>query len=200
MLFLDHPSFFPIAYFGSVRYFQDLASQGEILLEVCDHFPKQTFRNRTVILGSQGPQILTMPLERPNGSKTVTRDVLISYQQNWPVIHWRAIKTAYASAPYFEHYASDIEQLLLRKHRFLIDFNEEITQFFIKTYQLPVLTYQTQEYHSDYPLDFRNSDYETLEMSGEYTQVFFGEKRFIPQVSILDLLFCEGPIGRKTII
>lgn len=200
MLFLDHPALFPIAYFGSVRYFQDLASQGEILLEVCDHFPKQTFRNRTVILGSQGPQILTMPLERPNGSKTLSRDVLISYQQNWAVIHWRAIKTAYASAPYFEHYASDIEHLLLRKHRFLVDFNEEATEFFLKAYQLPVFLFRTNEYHFSHSLDFRNSDYETLEMKGTYTQVFFGEKQFNPRVSILDLLFCEGPIGRKTII
>ncbi|MDR0801979.1 WbqC family protein [Fluviicola sp.] len=197
---MDSPAIVPIAYFGSIRYFQDLVKLREVALESCDHFPKQTFRNRMVILGSQGPQPLTIPLERPNGSKTMTRDVLISYQQNWPVIHWRAIKTAYASAPYFEHYASDIEHLLLRKRRFLIDFDEEITRFFLDTYQLPVSVSRTSDYLFLHPLDFRNSDYETLEMSGKYTQVLFGEKHFDPRVSILDLLFCEGPIGRNYLL
>lgn len=197
---MDSPAIFPIAYFGSVRYFQDLVQLRTIAFESCDHFPKQTFRNRMVILGSQGPQILTMPLERPNGSKTMTRDVLVSYQQNWPLIHWRAIQTAYASAPYFEHYASDIERLLQGKHRFLVDFDEAITHFFLNTYQLPVSVSRTSDYLFSHPQDFRNSDYETLEMCGEYTQVLFGEKRFDPRVSILDLLFCEGPIGRKTMI
>ncbi len=197
---MDSQAIFPIAYFGSVRYFQDLVKHLQVSFEIQDHFPKQTFRNRMIILGSQGPQILTMPLERPNGSKTATKDVLISYQQNWPLIHWKALKTAYSSAPYFEHYASDIERLLFQKHRFLVDFDQEITQFFLDIYQLPVSTAHTEEYHFSYPVDFRNSDYELLEMDGDYTQVLFGEKHFRGNASILDLLFCEGPIGRKAII
>lgn len=197
---MDAQAIFPIAYFGSVRYFQDLVKHRELSFERQDHFPKQTFRNRMIILGSQGPQNLTMPLERPNGSKTLTKDVLVSYQQNWPLIHWKALKTAYASAPYFEHYASDIERLLFQKHRFLVDFDHEITQFFLTIYQLPVSISYTEEYHFSYPVDFRNSDYESLNMNGTYTQVLFGEKQFHPHVSILDLLFCEGPVGRKTII
>lgn len=194
------PAVFPIAYFGSVRYFQDLVKFDQILFENADHLPKQTFRNRTTILGSQGIQVLTMPLEKPSGSKTATKDVLVSYQQNWPLIHWRALKTAYASAPYFEHYASDIEKLLFKKHTFLVDFDQEITQFFLDVYQLPVSHSFTGIYEPSYPEDYRNSDYETLEMTGEYTQVLFGQKQFYSQVSVLDLLFCEGPMGRTTII
>jgi hypothetical protein len=191
---------FPIAYFGSVRYFQDLVKFKQVAFESTDHLPKQTFRNRMTILGSQGPQILTMPLEKPSGSKTVTKDVLVSYQQNWPLIHWRALKTSYASAPYFEHYASDIEQILFKKHRFLIDFDLEITQFILSVYQLPIDLSFTEEYEASYPEDYRDFDYESLEMKGEYNQVLFHQKQFNSQVSILDLLFCEGPIGRKGII
>lgn len=191
---------FPIAYFGSVRYFQDLAKFKQVAFENSDHLPKQTFRNRMTILGSQGSQILTMPLEKPSGSKTATKDVLVSYQQNWPLIHWRALKTAYASAPYFEHYASDIEKLLFKKHSFLVDFDLEITQFILSVYQLPIDLSFTKEYEASYPEDYRSFDYETLEMNGEYNQVLFHEKQFNSQVSILDLLFCEGPIGRKLII
>ena len=153
-----------------------------------------------VILGSQGPQVLTMPLEKPSGSKTATKDVLVSYQQNWPLVHWKALRTAYASAPYFEHYASDIEKLLFKKHQFLVDFDLEITQFFLDTYQLPVDFSFTEKYEDTYPEDYRNSDYENLEMTGEYNQVLFTQKQFNPQISILDLLFCEGPIGRRRII
>jgi len=191
---------FPIAYFGSVRYFQDLAKFKQLVFEKEDHLPKQTFRNRMVILGSQGPQILTMPLEKPSGSKTATKDVLVSYQQNWPLIHWRALRTSYASAPYFEHYASDIEQILFKKHRFLVDFDLEITQFILDVYQVPIDLSYTEEYEASYPEDYRNFDYETLEMKGEYNQVLFHQKQFNPQISILDLLFCEGPLGRVLII
>ncbi|WP_343633173.1 WbqC family protein [Fluviicola sp.] len=191
---------FPIAYFGSVRYFQDLARFKQLVFENSDHLPKQTFRNRMVILGSQGAQVLTMPLEKPSGSKTVTKDVLVSYQQNWPLLHWKALKTAYASAPYFEHYASDIEKLLFKKHRFLIDFDLEITQFFLDTYQLSVDFSLTEKYETSYQEDYRESDYEQLEMQGVYNQVLFNQTQFNTRVSILDLLFCEGPMGRKLII
>lgn len=191
---------FPIAYFGSVRYFQDLARFEQVVFENSDHLPKQTFRNRMVILGSQGKQVLTMPLEKPFGSKTATKDVLVSYQQNWPLLHWKALKTAYASAPYFEHYAYDIEKILFKKHRFLVDFDLEITQFFLKTYQLSLNLSFTEKYEPVYEEDYRTSDYENLKMIGEYEQVLFNEKQFNPAVSILDLLFCEGPIGRKRII
>lgn len=194
-----HPVF-PIAYFGSVRYFQDLARFKQVVFESSDHLPKQTFRNRMVILGSQGAQVLTMPLEKPSGSKTATKDVLVSYQQNWPLLHWKALKTAYASAPYFEHYASDIEKILFKKYRFLVDFDLAITQFFLETYQLPVDFSLTEKYEHSYREDYRTSDYESLEMIGKYDQVLFTQKQFNPAVSILDLLFCEGPIGRKLII
>ncbi|WP_294672285.1 WbqC family protein [uncultured Fluviicola sp.] len=194
------PAVFPIAYFGSVRYFQDLVKFKQVVFENTDHLPKQTFRNRMVILGSQGSQVLTMPLEKPFGSKTATKDVLVSYQQNWPLLHWKALKTAYASAPYFEHYASDIEKLLFKKHQFLVDFDLEITQFFFDTYQLSVDFSFTEKYEASYPEDHRTCDYENLKMTGEYNQVLFTQKQFNPQVSILDLLFCEGPIGRRLII
>lgn len=193
-------SVFPIAYFGSVRYFQDLAACKQVLFENSDHLPKQTFRNRMAILGSQGAQVLTMPLEKPSGSKTATKDVLVSYQQNWPLIHWRALKTSYASAPYFEHYASDIEKILFTKHRFLVDFDLAITQFISDTYQLDLHFSFTENYEASYPEDYRTVDYENLEMNGKYEQVLFHQKQFDPCVSILDLLFCEGPIGRTTII
>lgn len=197
---METQAIFPIAYFGSVKYFQDLVKFQGIALEYMEHFPKQTFRNRAVILTSQGAHILTVPLEKPSGSKTATKDVLVSYQQNWPLVHWKALKTSYASAPYFEHYASYIEKLLFKKHRFLVDFNLDITRFLMETWQLPTNFDFTESYEFSYPEDFRSLDYENLAMNGVYSQVQFGNTTFHPAASSLDLLFCEGPMGRNLII
>lgn len=193
-------SIFPIAYFGSVRYFQDLIEQKQVQFEVHDHFPKQTYRNRMTILSSQGSQLLTLPVEKLFGSKTLTNDVLISNQQNWRLQHWKAIKTAYASAPYFEHYASDIQELLASDSRKLVDFNESILRFFLKSWELPLQFEYTTSYQVEYPSDFRLEDYEQKPMHGNYQQVLFYEKTFQPQCSILDLLFCQGPMGRHILV
>ncbi len=187
---------FPIAYFGSVRYFQDLVSIQTICFEIHDHFPKQTFRNRTVILCSQGRQLLTAPLIKVNGSKTLTKDIQISYSENWQQIQWRAIQTAYASAPYFEHYASDIHRLIFSKNKFLIDKNEEILNFFIDSWQLHVEYSYTTEYQQKIN-EFLIRNFEVDKMHHQYTQVLFSEAQFDPAVSILDILFCEGPMARN---
>lgn len=193
-------SLFPIAYFGSVRYFQDMIEQQHVQFEIHDHFPKQTYRNRMMILSSQGPQLLTLPVEKPLGSKTPTNEILISNQQNWRSQHWKAIKTAYASAPYFEHYASDIQELLLANNQKLIDLNESILRFFLKTWELPLQFEYTTTYQVANSSDFRMEDYEQKPMRGNYQQVLFHEKTFYPQCSILDLLFCQGPIGRSILV
>lgn len=187
---------FPIAYFGSIRYFQDLISLQSVCFETNDHFPKQTYRNRTVILCSQGRQLLTVPLIKENGSKTLTKDIQISYSENWQLIQWRAIQTAYASAPYFEHYASDIHELIFSKTKFLIDKNEEILNFFIDTWQLPVDYSYTTEYKHE-TSEFLIRNFEVEKMYNQYTQVLYAEAQFDPAISILDILFCEGPMARN---
>jgi hypothetical protein len=116
------------------------------------------------------------------------------------MIHWRALKTSYSAAPFFEHYASDIEKLLFKKVKFLIDLNVEINTFIQNTFQLPVESTLTESYEVIHSTDYRQFDYESLGMKGDYQQVQFTQKQFNPCASILDLLFCEGPVGRKLII
>ncbi len=188
---------FPIAYFGSVSYLQTLLQQTDVLFEVCDHFPKQTFRNRTTIVSSQGLQILTIPVEKPNGTKTLTKDIRISSQTKWADQHLKAIKTAYASAPFFEHYEMEIKQILDSNDTFLIDKNERLLSFLINTWELPLKIAYTKTYITECENDFREVDFEQLAMKGNYTQVLFSHPTFYPTASVLDLLFCEGPLARK---
>lgn len=191
---------FPLAAFGSIAYFQQLTAAKIILLETTDHFPKQTFRNRYVVHTPQGVLRLTIPLIKSNGSKTVTKDIRLSRQENWPVFHWRGIKSAYASAPYFEHYASDVQSLLEQKVDFLLDFHLETLDFFNRTWKLGITHSLTPEFLPSYQHDFRDVDFdksENLLQNISYTQVFFEHPQsFVPNLSVLDLLFCEGPMGR----
>ncbi|MDH4474288.1 MAG: WbqC family protein [Fluviicola sp.] len=193
---------FPTAYFGSIAYFQQVLQHESVTVEVWDTFPKQTFRNRCVILGAQGPLRLTLPVEKPNGSKTLTNDVLVVESDDWRNNHWRAIKSAYAAAPYFDHYSREIEALIFTRERNLATYNRLITETIAGLFDHSITMECTTDYltTSDNTPDFRTVDFESTDISGfisiPYTQVSFQESNFHKNPSILDLLFCDGPMGR----
>ena len=196
---------FPTAYFGSIAYFQELVRFTEISIEVKDHFPKQTFRNRCSILSPQGSLRLTVPVEKTGGSKTPTESILVSGNQDWRRNHWRAIMSAYASAPYFDHYGMDIRRLIESDYPSLIALNTEITHYFLAAFGFEVSIGFTDAFLADYPTnDFRAKEYDSElpeDFSGiPYKQVYFGREAFVPNQSVLDLLFCEGPMGRKQLL
>jgi hypothetical protein len=198
---------FPTAYFGSIAYFQQLLCFSAVEIEVWDTFPKQTFRNRCTILTPQGEQLLTLPVEKPDGSKTLTKDILVSdKQQDWRTNHWRAIRSNYASAPYFEHYASDIEELIYTREPNLVSYNSLITKKIAALFDCEIDLSLTSGFQLPGELrgDFRNVNFDNPSPDKytitSYTQVLFEELRFYPNPSILDLLFCEGPMGRKKLI
>lgn len=197
---------FPTAYFGSIAYFQRLLQQTTAVIEVRDTFPKQTFRNRCTILGPQGEHRLTLPVEKPNGSKSLTGEILVSDVQDWRSNHWRAIKSNYAAAPYFEHYARDIEALIFAKEPNLVAYNTLITQQIARLFDCEITLVPTAAFRvpSRDPWDFRNVVFDNPSPEGfeirPYTQVLFEKKQFHRNPSILDLLFCEGPVGRKTLL
>jgi DNA modification methylase len=168
-----------------------------------EHFPKQTIRNRYEIKSANGRTRLTIPVIKPSGSKTNTKDILISDKENWQQVHWRSLIGAYSAAPYFEHYKSDIEQLIFSKEKYLVDFNLKIIEFFSDTWDLQISPELTTEYHHLYENDFRNNEFDKseLENNSSYIQVLFKKSNnFVTNLSLIDLLFCEGPIGRKILI
>ena len=192
---------FPIAYFGPISYFQQLVSSNKILFEKHETYVKQTIRNRTTIYSSNGTLELSIPVKKIFGNKTLTKDIQISYEEDWVKNHWKALESAYMHAPYFEHYGMEIYKLISTKEKSLINLNQTILNSIVKWLDLEIDFNCTDKYSKTVDLDFINVNFTNLndEKVYFYYQVFSEKHGFIPNLSILDLLFHEGPLARNII-
>lgn len=189
-------NWFPTSYFPSILYFQDLQNNSEVGISGNETYVKQSFRNRCEILTGNGIQFLSIPVIKPNGSKSLTKEVQISNLTNWRTDHWRAIESAYRSAPYFEFFDHEIKNLIFRESELLIDYNHNIISFFADLWQL-----NSVKVNSDKDIGINTVDFLTRDCFYKpYTQVFNDRFEFQSNLSILDLLFCEGPMGRNWIV
>jgi hypothetical protein len=187
-------------YFGPVQWYQKLYRYDHCLIEQYDSYQKQTFRNRCVIASANGVQALTVPVEHSD-DKMLTKDLRVSDHNQWRRIHWNALQSAYSESPFFEYYADDIRPFFEKKYAFLIDFNEEIRQKICELIDIhPDVEYTQAFTANNSPIkDFRevihakhpqpDADFEPK----RYWQVFQHKHGFLPNLSILDLLFCTGP-------
>jgi len=194
---LIHPTYFP-----NLGHFIALWNADEVLLEINDHFRKQTYRNRMYFLGAGGKQMLSVPVRH---SKTIaqrpTREVEISNDRDWQHHHWKSLETAYRSSPYFEFYEDDLAPLFERPYQKLIDLNIATIRKIFELLGKDFHFRYTTEWHPEAPAGFLDLRYLADAKNphayiGEltpYTQVFAGRHDFIPDLSILDLLFMEGP-------
>ena len=191
------------AYFAPIRYYSKLTSYPEIYIEQHENFVKQTYRNRTVILGANGPISLIVPVEKGRAQKIKIKDLRIAYDEEWQRNHWRTIFSAYNSSPFFEYYADDIEPFFQKKHGFLFDFNQQITETILEALDIETNFILTDDFEQipDNCLNFREQISPKLHLiqpdphfiAQPYTQVFSEKFGFISDLSILDLLFNEGP-------
>ena len=191
-------------YFGPVQWYQKLHRAEAVLIEQWESFQKQTYRNRCQIATTNGVQALTVPVER--GESPLIKDIRISDHGNWRHLHWMALQSAYGESPFFEYYQDDIRPFFERKYTFLVDFNEDIRQKmcelidihpsveYTTTYHLSPITHHPSpitDYrpiiHAKHPLP--DPDFTPK----KYWQVFQHKHGFLPNLSILDLLFCMGP-------
>lgn len=197
-------------YFGPVQWYQKLNRFDGVLMEQHEHFLKQTYRNRCVIATTQGVQALTVPVEAPVGegvslSKTEIKDVRISNHGKWRTEHWNALQSAYGESPFFEFYEDDIRPFFENRWEFLLDFNMAITEKMCELLDIHPHIELTSSYQNSLPIgegwgetDFRTVIHpkhpqEDSDFSPKpYYQVYKERFGFLPNLSILDLLFNMG--------
>lgn len=186
---------FPAFYFGPIEYFSAIVKSDSIDIDVCENFQKQTYRNRCNILGANGKLRLAIPIFH-DGSKKM-KDLKISYDHNWEKEHFKSLTSAYLSSPYFEYYEDEIKAIYDKKENFLLDLNLKTIDFILAKIKSDVQVNHTETYNQlDSEFDFRNifSAKKSSEIEFKpYAQVFDDKFGFTPDLSILDLLFSEGP-------
>lgn len=198
------------AYFGPVSYFTYLSAHAECTIEQHEHFIKQTYRNRSVILGANGPVQLIVPVEKGREQKISIKDLRIAYDEEWQRNQWRTIFSAYNSSPFFEYYADEIEPFFRKKHTFLFDLNLKITHTILEILEMPLTLKLTQAFEQIQdgtlnlrekisPKAHRNIADPRLSLQ-PYTQVFSDKFGFTPDLSILDLIFNEGPSAHSILL
>lgn len=186
-----------IQYHPPIRYFAYVMRAEKILIEQHEYYLKQTHRNRCLILSSQGPLSLTVPVVKGNHKALITR-IEIDYGQKWLENHWRTIRSAYGSAPFYAYYADYVRAIYDRRPKYLFDLNLQFLMLYLKLLGLKQHVAFTEEYSSEYNLpvlDLRNLIHPKTQSAildvKPYRQVF--GKQFAPGMSILDLLFSQGP-------
>ncbi|WP_169749190.1 WbqC family protein [Flavihumibacter petaseus] len=171
-----------------------------------------SFRNRILIAGGNGIMNLSVPLLDARNEKLLYNDIKIA-DEPWQRDHWRGIVSAYNRSPWFEYFRDDLAGIFEKHYRFLLDFNIDALHWVQSKLKLPVTFDLSPAHPVPAPAlrkaggdpgnadDFRNhflpasrSEWTSgKDAVGMYGQVFRDRHGFIPGLSILDLLFCEGP-------
>lgn len=185
-------------YFPCIAYFTYLVKYPNTMIDIGEHFVKQSYRNRCVIYTSNGPLAISIPVIKKN--KTPMHAVLIDSKDDWKTQHWRAIRSAYNSSPFFEFYCDDLKQILFKDYSCLTDLNNALLHHIC--HELGIDNkYQTSETYIDAnspDIDLRSSlnpkkVFPESNSFPRYIQIFETKYGFQRNLSILDLLFHEGP-------
>jgi hypothetical protein len=192
------------AYFPPIQLFKLFKSEKLILIEKFENYTKQTYRNRCVILTANGPLDLIIPVVKPNGNRTLVKDVKIDNSVKWRREHWRAIESAYRSSAYFEFLSDYFEPFYNKGWNFLWDYNLEIIYRILDILEMEITIQETEVYATPTAeiTDFRNAISPKqkpdliFKSPKPYYQVFESKFGFTPNLSILDLL-CN--CGRESI-
>jgi hypothetical protein len=191
----------PCTYLGPVHYYAKFL-QGNVIIEQYDSYVKQSYRNRCVIVAANGTEILSIPVLKPSGSTPTLKDVRIDNNRSWRQQHWRALISAYNSTPFFEYYADDFSKFYEKPIDFLLDLNLNLLDCVLENIGIDRKYILSDHYSKDFTgSDMRESihpkqQHTTIDKTYRdvpYYQVFATKHGFIPNVSIVDLLFNCGP-------
>ena len=198
---MQNLAIFPVFYLPPVSCFTLLKENNlEFVLEKFEHFPKQTYRNRASIASPNGTLDLVVPVMKGSKVRTVYKDVRISDETRWQRLHWLSLQTCYRSSAYFEFYEDGLAPFYEKKYDFLFDYNVELFSWLLKQLKMPVDLKFTESYELQASKDYRSamSKKEVPQIQTKpYFQVFSDRNEFIPNLSIVDLLFNQGPQAKN---
>jgi len=198
---MQNPAIFPLFYLPPVSYFTLLKENNfEFILEKYEHFPKQTYRNRATIASPNGSLDLAIPVVKGSKLHTPFKDVKISYDARWQRLHWLSLQNCYRSSAYFEFYEDGLATFYEKRYDYLFDYNLELLNWLFKQLKISATFGFTEHYEAELTNDFRNAMSKKevpLVQTKPYFQVFSDRNEFIPNLSIVDLLFNQGPQAKN---
>lgn len=192
------------SYLPPVSYFHAIAkNEGNIVLDKYEHFPKQTYRNRAKIATANGILDLIVPIQHGRKEHISMKDIKINYDHDWQRLHWLSMQTAYRSSPYFEYYEDEFKPFYEAKQEFLFDFNVAQLELILKCLKIKRTIHFTETFEKVYEedLDLRNVIHpkkeSILSNPKPYYQLFEERHGFLPDLSIVDLIFNQGPQSKS---
>ena len=187
---------FPTAYLPSIEYISLFLKTEDASIELFETYKKQSCRTRSNVMTANGIQTLTIPVIKTNGNHTLTKDIEISYKESWQQIHLRCLESAYRKSAYFDYYFPYFEKIYRQKFNTLVELND----FCLKTILKILKAKKDYSFTTDFERIVDENDYRISLSKGTnkiemkpYYQVFADRHGFIPNLSIVDLLFNEGP-------
>ena len=194
MSLVIHPTYFP-----NILFFSKILNHNRIFFEINDNYIKQSLRNRTLIYHANGVLKLSVPVKYSSKKNRKFKDIEICNDTNWQKKHFKSIKFAYQSSPYFEFYENSFEKLFKKKEKFLIDINLKSIALLFELIDRKLEYTFTEKYYEIYngytnSREISNFNFSDKSLSfKKYTQVFETKFGFKENLSMLDLLFNYGP-------
>ncbi|TYB70507.1 WbqC family protein [Bizionia gelidisalsuginis] len=188
-----HPTYFP-----TIETFVALVNTDSVTFEVYDNYQKQTYRNRCYIYAANGKLQLSIPVIYTQKNRQLYQEVKIANTYNWQDIHFKSLESAYRTSPFYEFYIDDIKPLYTTPFDSILEFNMACFDVICDALQLDITITKTEDFKKEYKentdgRDLVNAKNETALPFDNYMQVFNAKYGYINNLSILDLLFNEGP-------
>lgn len=188
----------PLCTFPNVYWWTAFRSAESPVIDLSEHYVKQSYRNRFDIFGHQGRLGLSFPIRKESGAKLPQSEIALLDEKRWKTLNWRSVLSAYNSSPYFSYYSSELEALFRKEHGDLQSMNLDFLSWCFGAMR----TQNEPRFSAEYidPTEnlidlrgcFKGERWRDLEF-GRYYQVFEEQNGFVPNLSILDVLFNLGP-------
>ncbi len=197
---INNPIILSTAYFPPIEYFARVLKSDSVRIETHENYRKQSYRNRCHIYSPNGLHPLVVPVERGSFHKVPIMDLRIDYSSPWQQLHLKSLQAAYRSSAFYEFYIDEIEEVISNNFKLLTDLNQAIIVKMLDLLEFEKKILFTDTYLKDYgdEIDFRDKidpKCKTIMPGfnpGNYFQVFISKYEFIPNLSILDLIFNMG--------